>query len=318
MSEFWSGRVLTKSCTLPKSSSKNSCVDKNNLSKTYEMLCLVCALLLAICVTFYTANNDGDHLYGLVCCISNCALWMGTLASAFFATVLHTACKNDHDVEILVSLYGPNLMRVPMMMFVWGCSMLFLEFILYFKNTVDAGFNCSLCLGACLMVIPLFFHCMHKMGWAANVLHAKNQSAAERPSSLITLHNIKAGLEAYKEEKRRMCHGNVNGSAFNDVDLTLSFDVDEFLDNFLPEYLAIGTRGSLTSVQRICATKLFDKEVQTRLLSSVDMMEVLDGSSKGGQAHSGSLAKHHQAAAETSDGATLDMSSNPLGTSTAF
>ena len=43
------------------------------------MLALVCALLLSICVTFYTSQPK-DHLFGLVACIANCALWMATLS----------------------------------------------------------------------------------------------------------------------------------------------------------------------------------------------------------------------------------------------
>ena len=51
------------------------------------MLALVCALLLSIGVSFYTAQPK-DHLFGLVACIANCALWMGTLSN--IATVNHS------------------------------------------------------------------------------------------------------------------------------------------------------------------------------------------------------------------------------------
>ena len=86
------------------------------------MLALVCALLLSICVTFYT-SNPSDHLYGVVCCVANCSLWMGTLSSAFFAVVIHT-CESDEQVGLLVGLYGNSLMRVPMILFVWGSTLL--------------------------------------------------------------------------------------------------------------------------------------------------------------------------------------------------
>ena len=101
------------------------------------MLALVCALLLSICVTFYT-SNPSDHLYGVICCVANCALWMATLSSAFFAVVINT-CEDDEHVQLLVGLYGRTLMRVPMMLFVWGCTMLFLEFVFYFK--LNGGFT---------------------------------------------------------------------------------------------------------------------------------------------------------------------------------
>ena len=164
----------------------------------YEMLALVCALLLSVCVTFYTSNAS-DHVYGIVGCVANCALWMATLSSAFFAVVINT-CETDEQVSLLVNLYGRNLMRVPMMLFVWGCTMLFLEFILFFKLNVDAGFSCSMCLGSCLIVAPLFFHSMHKMGWSATVVHEQAR-AEQRLAQPPTTEDLHATLGLYIETK---------------------------------------------------------------------------------------------------------------------
>lgn len=147
--EFWSGGSLTN-------------VSKDHLTKVYEMLALVCALMLSVCVAFYTASNKSDYIYGIVCCIANCTLWMGTLSSAFFCVVIHT-CKSEKEVELLKGIYGNFLMRVPMLMLVWGLISLFLVFILYFKLNIDPYFHCSLCLGGCFILAPLFFHCMHKV-----------------------------------------------------------------------------------------------------------------------------------------------------------
>ena len=58
--------------------------------------------------------------------------------SAFFAVMINT-CESDEQLTLLIGLYGPMLMRTPMMMFVWGTVMIFVEFVLYFKVNVDAG-----------------------------------------------------------------------------------------------------------------------------------------------------------------------------------
>lgn len=147
--DFWSGGSLTN-------------VSRDQLTKVYEMLALVCALMLSVCVAFYTASNKTDYLYGIICCIANCTLWMGTLSAAFFCVVIHT-CKSDREIELLQGLYGNFLMRVPMLLLVWGLVSLFLVFIWYFKLNIDPYFHCSLCLGGCFILAPLFFHCMHKV-----------------------------------------------------------------------------------------------------------------------------------------------------------
>ena len=95
------------------------------------------------------------------------------------------SCDSDDELELLVELIGTLFFRAPMLLFVWGSLIVFLEFVLYFKIHVDAGFNCSMCLASCFVLVPLFVHCMHKMGWAAAVVHAESASrrrrAAERP-----------------------------------------------------------------------------------------------------------------------------------------
>lgn len=68
VSDFWSGGAM------------HCQASREQYLKAYEMLALVCALLLSICVSFYTAQPS-DHLFGLVACIANCALWMGTLSN---------------------------------------------------------------------------------------------------------------------------------------------------------------------------------------------------------------------------------------------
>ena len=73
--EFWSGGLLF---------ARRS---REHLARSYEILSIVNALMLSVCVTFYTAA-DPDTLFGLVCCIANCALWMATLSSAFFYVVV--------------------------------------------------------------------------------------------------------------------------------------------------------------------------------------------------------------------------------------
>jgi hypothetical protein len=137
-----------------------------------------------------------------------------------------------------------------MMLFVWGTSTIFLEFILYFKLNVDPGFPCSMCLGTCFVVAPLFFHCLHKMGWAAAVVHTE-AAAAKRSAVVPTVNEIQATLFAYVKMKG----GNV-----------LALDRDEYLD-------ALG--GSLrtthiSSVQRAFAAKLFDAHVESELSMMMD------------------------------------------------
>ena len=124
-------------------------------------LAVVCALLWSVAVVFYTQNwygkYPGDHLYGVVGCIANCALWMGTLASAFFMVVVG-ACQTDEELNRLINIYGKNLTAIPLMFCSWGIILLFGMFILFYKNTVDSGITCTICLSICLLYVPLFFH----------------------------------------------------------------------------------------------------------------------------------------------------------------
>ena len=132
IAHFWGGGALKG-------------LSKERYVQVYEMLALVCALMLSICVSFYTSAAEMDHVYGVICCIANCALWMATLSSAFFVVAIGS-CDNDRQVALLVEMYGTHLLRAPMILFVWGTSMLFLEFVFYFKIAVDPGFACSMCL----------------------------------------------------------------------------------------------------------------------------------------------------------------------------
>lgn len=230
VSDFWSGGAM------------HCQASREQYLKAYEMLALVCALLLSIGVSFYTAQPK-DHLFGLVACIANCALWMGTLSSAFFAVMINT-CESDEQLTLLIGLYGPMLMRTPMMMFVWGTVMIFLEFVLYFKLNVDGGLRCSLCLGTCLIIAPLFFHCMHKLGWAVGVVQA--EAEAERKSAKPpTAPEIRADLLSYISSKG---------------DNPLALDRDQFL------YVLKTKPGAcVTSVQRAFAKQLFDDHVEVEL-----------------------------------------------------
>jgi hypothetical protein len=79
--------------------------NKEHFRKVFEMLALICALLSTISVTFYTATENPHHAYGIICCIANCALWMGMLSAIFFAIVIST-CETDAQLELLVGLYG--------------------------------------------------------------------------------------------------------------------------------------------------------------------------------------------------------------------
>ena len=45
-------------------------LSKERYVQVYEMLALVCALMLSICVSFYTSAAEMDHVYGVICCIA--------------------------------------------------------------------------------------------------------------------------------------------------------------------------------------------------------------------------------------------------------
>merc|ERR1712232_130590 len=98
-------------------------------------------------------------------------------------------CQTDEDVDLLVGPYGRRLLRAPMLLFTTGSVMVFFEFVLYFKFTIDAGLSCSLCLGGCGLFLPLFFHAMHKMGWAVNIVNKQidNRTADSRVPTLEDL-----------------------------------------------------------------------------------------------------------------------------------
>ena len=168
---------------------------REQLTKAYEMLALVSALMLSVCVTFYTSSSESDYVYGIVCCLANCSLWMGVLSAALFAIVIHS-CGSDESVRMLIGLYGSFLLRLPMLLLVWGLVMLFLVFILYFKLHIDPYFHCSLCLGGCFVIAPLFFHCMHKIGWARAVVRA-HEAAERRDARAPTIADLAAILDAY-------------------------------------------------------------------------------------------------------------------------
>ena len=243
------------------------------------------ALLLSICVSFYTSNAS-NHLYGIVCCVANCALWMATLSSAFFAVVIN-ACADDAQVQVLVGLFGRPLMRVPMMMFVWGSTMLFLEFILYFKINVDSGFNCSLCLGSCLVLMPLFFHCMHKMGWSALVV-MEDAAACRRSAVAATPADIRARLRLYVAAAQQQQDddgqggggGGGGGGGSGSGSSVLALDCDEFLASL------VDPRVKATSVATAYARRLFDAHVEAALAAmeakEAACIRCIDGAGKAG------------------------------------
>jgi hypothetical protein len=256
MCNFWTGGLLFLQVT------------KEHLQKSYEMLAIVSALLLSIGVTFYTADATGDKLFGLTCCIANCFLWMATLASAFFSVVINS-CEDDKQVDLLTVLYGTRLMRVPMALFVWGSILLFLEFVLYFKLHVDAGFNCSMCLAVCFVVVPLFIHCMHKMGWAAAVVH-ENTASDRRNARTPSVAELQAHLHTYIESK-----GAADG---------LDLDKDEYL-----ALLKSRHHDKVTSTQREFCARIFDAHVNQILEKPVSqalescLMTGMGSKSEGGR-----------------------------------
>ena len=139
---FWSGEVAIRATEL----------GQEDTTKVYEYLALVSALMFTVSVAFYVENpgGPGTHFYGIVSCISNCALWMATLSSTLFTVVIHSL-RSDEQLELLVDLFGPCLMRVPMMLFVWGTALIFIQFVLFFKISVDPGFPCTMCLTMCFL-----------------------------------------------------------------------------------------------------------------------------------------------------------------------
>jgi len=204
---------------------------------------------------------------------------MATLSSAFFAVVIN-ACADDAQVGVLVGLFGRPLMRVPMMMFVWGSTMLFLEFILYFKINVDSGFNCSLCLGSCLVLMPLFFHCMHKMGWSALVV-MEDAAACRRSAVAATPGDIRARLRLYVAAAQ----GGGGGGSGSSV---LALDCDDFLASL------VDPRVKATSVATAYARRLFDAHVEAALAAmeakEAACIRFIDGAGAGAGAGAAAAA----------------------------
>lgn len=215
---------------------------REHLARCYEILAIVNALMLTVSVTLYTESN-GDTLFGLVCCIANCALWMAMLSSAFFYVVVNS-CDSDDELDLLVKLIGTIFFRAPMLLFVWGSLVVFLEFVLYFKLHVDAGFNCSMCLASCFVLVPLFVHCMHKLGWATAVVHAESAAGRRRAAEYpCTPAELKETFLDYAAKKP-----------------VLSLDKDE-LRHFAEERLGMLT----TTAQHAFLDKLLEKYVDARL-----------------------------------------------------
>lgn len=231
LSDFWTGKGFSIAN-----------VSKHQLSRAYECVALISALMFTVSVTFYIENFTGDHILGIVSCISNCALWMATLSSTFFLVVINSLFHDDEhfthekQLHVLVKLYGETLMRVPVILFVWGTLLIFLQFILFFKLHVDPGFPCSMCLGTCFIVAPLFFHCMHKMNWAIGV----SNTMTEKMSHPISVDEIEDALALYYKSKGGYC---------------LSMDKSEFMKT-LPQAVK---KIKLTSVEVELASQLFDE-----------------------------------------------------------
>merc|ERR1711972_436549 len=120
--------------------------------------------------------------------------------------------------------------------------LVFLEFILYFKFTIDAKLSCSLCLGGCGLFIPLFIHSMNKMGWAIKVVNQESDDLSSDHTP--TLEDLTARFRIYSHSNRE----NV-----------LAFDRDEFL--------AFSMKGRIhvTSVQQTVLGKIFDAYVEAEL-----------------------------------------------------
>lgn len=231
MLDFWTGGFLIGKATA------------EQFVKVFETVALLCALLLTVGVTYFTAtDSEALHLHGIVCCVANCSLLLGTLMSTFFAITFGTL-SSEADTELFVGLMGQVLLRGPILMFVVGLSLLYSEMVLWFKITIDAGSACTLCLTSCLTLAPLFFHGMHKMGWATQVVN-EEAAAQRRRAGPPTLEGLRQSFGAYLESKDGNC---------------LALDRDEFLESL------DGTGIRATSVQRDLAGQIFDAHVKAEL-----------------------------------------------------
>ncbi len=241
MAYFWGGGGM-------------SFLSKEQYVKVYEMLALVCALMLNICVVFYTGADVGAskysyeysilHVYGIICCLANCALWMACLSSAFFVVAIG-ACDDEQQVKVLVTMYGTVLMRAPMMLFVWGTTLLFMEFIFYFKIAVDPGFACTMCLTGCFVIVPLFFHLMHKLGWVGRLVRMESDLKERDSANYLTPIQIRDLLDLYVTSKK--AKGNPNPFAL---------DYQEF-----ESLIKNQPRNRITTTQLQYAKEVFDRHV---------------------------------------------------------
>ena len=94
------------------------------------------------------------------------------------------------------------------------------------------------------MIAPLFFHCMHKLGWAVSVVQAESEHQRQN-SHPPTADEIRQDLASYLAAKGPN---------------PLALDRDQFL------YLLKTKPGAnVTSVQRAFAKQLFDDHVEAEL-----------------------------------------------------
>ena len=130
-----------------------------------------------------------------------------------------------------------------MILFLWGTAMLFLEFVFYFKMEVDPGFPCAMCLTACLVIVPLFCHCMNKLGWVG-MLVKLDADVKEREAKHPTVENLRNLLSSYVKSK---------GAC------VLALDRDEFVD------MVRSQPYRFTSTQLAFADKIFLEHVEQGL-----------------------------------------------------
>lgn len=198
--------------------------------------------MLTVSVAFYIDSTSSD-LLGTVSCLGCCAFWMGTMSSAFF-TVTVNVLETQEEFELLRGLYGPELMTVPMILFVWGCFMAFLQLVFYFKTQIDANVS-YMCLSVCFLVAPLFFHSLHKMSWAHEIVDAKAEIDREQARAL-TPEDLRGRFMEYVATKK---------------DNILDMDRDEFLSDLF------GKGVKKTSAQQVYASRLFDVYLQSHVSS---------------------------------------------------
>jgi len=232
---FWTGQYL------------RNLIDKNHFSNVYKSIALIAAVLWSVGTEFYTANTQGafpsDHAYGIVSCVANCALWMSCLSATFFSIAV-SACKNNAELHLLVNLYGEWLLPIPLIFLLWGTGLLLSQFFIYFHNTVDSGFWLTIAISCCLSMIPLFIHCLHKMGWAMSIVQTEMKFREEK--------NLTQGTEDIREALKQYL--------ISKPDNVLHYDMEEFIDTIhLP-----GTK--MTTGKKIFAENLFNKQMADFLM----------------------------------------------------